>query len=396
MLNLLKQGENMRVFLIVIDSFGVGELPDADKYGDKGSNTFLNIYKNTKLSLPNLAKLGLYNIDGINIPNDFSIVGNYCKIREIAPAKDTSAGHYEIAGIVTKHPNPTYPNGFPKSVVKKLEKKCGCEFLGNCVASGTEIIKVLGEEHIKTGKPILYTSADSVLQIAAHVDVVPLERLYSICETARKVMKGRHNVGRIIARPFAGKVGEFYRTPDRRDYALKPPKKSMNDVLKNNGYEVIGVGKISDIFDGQGITEDNHTKTNPTSMDMVMKLSKRDFKGLCFANFVDTDQLYGHRNDVQGYANALMQIDAFVPGLIANLNNDDVLIITADHGCDPTTPSTDHSREYIPCLIYGKEFKQGQNMGTLYGFNNIADFVLKCFDLKKKSLIYSKITKDEK
>lgn len=385
----------MRVFLIVIDSFGVGELPDAAKYGDVGSNTFLNIYNSTHLSLPNLARLGLYNIDGINIKNNFDIVGNYCKISEIAPAKDTTAGHYEIAGIINHRPNPTYPNGFPQDVIKKLEKKCGCEFLGNCVASGTEIIKQLGVEHIKTGKPILYTSADSVLQIAAHVDVVPLERLYDICERARKVMKGKHNVGRVIARPFAGNVGEFYRTPDRRDYALKPPKKSMCDVLSRHGKEVIGVGKIYDVFAGQGVTEDNHTKNNQTSMDMVLKLTKRDFDGLCFANFVDTDQLFGHRNDVVGYANALMEIDAFIPTLLQNLRDDDVLIVTADHGCDPTTPSTDHSREYIPCMIYGKQFAAGQNMGVLHGFDNIADFILKCFNLKRKSLIYTKITKKD-
>lgn len=386
----------MRTFLIVIDSFGVGEMKDAYKYGDQGSNTFLNIYKNAHLDLPNLAKLGLYDIDGINLQHKQEVVGNYCKISEKAPAKDSTAGHYEIAGIVNKHPNPTYPNGFPDSLIKQLEKECGCQFLGNCVASGTEIIKQLGAEHMRTRKPIVYTSADSVLQIASHIDVIPLERLYDICEKARKVLKGKHNVGRVIARPFAGKVGEFYRTPDRRDYALKPPKKSMNDVLSKNGYEVIGVGKVYDLFCGQGVTEDNHTRTNADGMNMLLSLTKRDFDGLCFANLCDTDQLYGHRNDIVGYANALMEIDKFLSVFIKNLRDDDILIVTADHGCDPSTPSTDHSREYIPCLIYGKQFLSGQNLGELKGFDNIADFILKCYNLKRKSLIYSKIAKDKK
>lgn len=384
----------MRTFLIVVDSFGVGELPDAFKYCDEGSNTFLNIYNSTRLSLPNFARLGLYDIDGIDLPHKEKVIANYCKISEKTPAKDSTAGHYEIAGIVTRHPNPTYPNGFPKDVIARLEKKCGCEFLGNCVASGTEIIKKLGAEHLKTGKPILYTSADSVLQIAAHTDIFPLEKLYKICEIARKEMCGKHNVGRVIARPFAGSVGEFYRTPDRRDYALLPPKKSMNDTLSQNGFEVIGVGKVYDLFAGQGVTEDNHTKTNADGMKKLLELTDRDFDGLCFANLCDTDQLYGHRNDVVGYAKALMEIDAFLPKFMQKLRDDDVLIVTADHGCDPTTPSTDHSREYIPCMIYGKQFLSGRNLGTLHGFDNIADFILKCYGLKKQSIIYSKITKE--
>lgn len=383
----------MRTFLIVVDSFGVGELPDAFKYCDEGSNTFLNIYNSTRLSLPNFAKLGLYDIDGIDLPHKQKVVANYCRMSEKTPAKDSTAGHYEIAGIVTHHPNPTYPNGFPKDVVARLEKQCGCKFLGNCVASGTEIIKQLGAEHLATGKPILYTSADSVLQIATHIDVVPLKRLYEICEVARKVMHGKHNVGRVIARPFAGKVGEFYRTPDRRDYALLPPKTSMNDILSRHGYDVIGVGKVYDLFAGQGLTEDNHTKTNAEGMQKILEFCDRDFNGLCFANLCDTDQLYGHRNDVVGYAKALMEIDKFLPNLMQKLRDDDILIVTADHGCDPTTPSTDHSREYIPCMIYSKQFLSGQNLGTLHGFDNIADFILKCYGLKKQSNIYSKIMK---
>ena len=378
----------MRTFLIVIDSFGVGELPDAYKFGDEGSNTFLNIYKQTKVNLQNLASLGLYNIDGINLPHSQKVVGNFGKMSEYANAKDTTAGHYEIAGILNKHPNPVYPNGFPKDVLEKLEKECGVEFLGNVVASGTEIIKQLGAEHLRTGMPILYTSQDSVLQIAAHIDVVPLEKLYKICETARSVMKGKHNVGRVIARPFAGKVGEFYRTDDRKDYSLLPPKRSMLEDFKENGYDAIGVGKISDVFCGVGITEDHHTKNNKAAIEKTLELSNRNFNGLAFINLVDTDMLFGHRNDVQGYANALKEIDEFLPKLMQNLNEDDVLIVTADHGCDPTTQSTDHSREFVPLLIYGKQLKQGVNLHTLNGFNNIAISLLDYYGIKisKKSL----------
>ena len=383
----------MRTFLIVIDSFGVGEMPDAEKFGDKGSNTFLNIHNNTKLDLPNLAKLGLYSLDGIKLPCDKKVVGSFCRLSEKTPAKDTTAGHYEMMGIVTKHPNPTYPNGFPQDVIKKLEKKCKCGFLGNVVASGTEIIKELGKQHLKTQKPILYTSADSVLQIAAHVDVVPLERLYEICQSARAVMKGRHNVGRVIARPFAGAVGEFYRTPDRRDYALLPPKKSVLDIMKKKGHNVIGVGKIADIFCNQGITEDYHTKTNIDGMTKVLELLNYDFDGLCFANFVETDSLYGHRNDIEGYAKALMEIDKFLPKFMKGMRKDDVLIIAADHGCDPSTKSTDHSREYVPCLIYGDCIKQGVDLGTLNGFDNIGQFILELHNIKDGSIIAKEILK---
>lgn len=383
----------MRIFLIVVDSFGIGEMPDADKFGDRGSNTFLNIYKNTNLDLPNFANLGLYSIDGINLKHNKNVKGAYCRLSEKTPAKDTTAGHYEMMGIITKHPNPTYPKGFPENVIKKLERKCCCQFLGNCVASGTEIIKELGAEHIKTQKPILYTSADSVLQIAAHVDIISLDKLYDICEKARKVMSGKHNVGRVIARPFAGEIGKFYRTPDRRDYALLPPKRSVLDILKKKGKDVFGVGKIADIFCNQGITQDFHTKTNKDGMAKVLELAKTNFDGLCFANFVETDSLYGHRNDIEGYAKALMEIDGFIPKLIKFLKKDDVMIITADHGCDPSTKSTDHSREYVPCLIYGNNIKQGVNMGTLEGFDNIGRFVLNLHNIKTDSIISKEILK---
>ncbi len=373
----------MRTFLIVIDSFGVGELPDAYKYGDVGSNTFLNIVHKTGVQLNNLAKLGLYDIDGINIPHKNKVVGCYGKMSEYANAKDTTAGHYEIAGILNKRPYPVYPNGFPKKVMDKLIKACGVEFLGNCVASGTKIIEELGAEHMATGKPIIYTSQDSVLQIACHVDVVPLKRLYEICEIARSVMKGKHSVGRVIARPFAGKLGKLYRTGDRKDYALLPPKRSMLEDFKDYGYDVIGVGKISDVFCGVGITEDNHTKNNQDSLIKTMDLTTRDFNGLAFINLVDTDMLYGHRNDVKGYAGALKEIDGYIPQIMHNLKEDDLLIITADHGCDPTTPSTDHSREYVPLLIYGKKLKRSINLHTVEGFNNIAISLLDYYGIKK-------------
>ncbi len=383
----------MRTFLIVIDSFGVGELPDANIYGDVGSNTFLNIVHSTGVQLKNLASLGLYDIDGICIPHKNKVVGCYGKMSEYANAKDTTAGHYEIAGILNKHPNPVYPNGFPKKIMDKLSRECGVEFLGNCVASGTQIIKDLGEEHLKTGKPIIYTSQDSVMQIASHVDVVPLEELYKICKIAREVMQGKDNVGRIIARPFAGKVGEFYRTEDRRDFALLPPKRSMLEDFKDHGYDVIGVGKIADVFCGVGITEDYHTRNNQDALAKTMELSKRDFNGLAFINLVDTDMLYGHRNDVKGYAGALKEIDGYIPEIMHNLKEDDLLIITADHGCDPTTPSTDHSREYVPLLIYGKKLKRDINLKTLHGFNNIAISLLDYYGIKKSKKSFFNIIK---
>lgn len=374
----------MKVVLIVLDSFGVGALPDADKFGDKGSNTYLNIYNKTKVDLPNLTALGLNNIDGINLSNKKTL-GKYGRMKELTLAKDTTAGHYEICGLVLEQPYPTFPNGFPKELMDKLEKELNVKFIGNEVASGTEIIKRLGNEHLKNKTPIVYTSADSVLQIATHIDAFSLEELYAMCEKAREICSGKYSVGRIIARPFAtNKQGEFYRLEARKDYALEPPKPTLLDKLKENKLDVVCIGKIEDIFCNRGLTESYHSKNNTEGINEILKHSKRtDINGLIFANLNDTDMLYGHRNDYAGYANALKQFDDALPQIINNLQNEDILIITADHGCDPTTPSTDHSREYVPLLIYSKNLQGDVNLGTLVGFNNINNSILDLFNIEK-------------
>ena len=376
----------MKIELIVIDSFGIGEMPDADKFGDKGSNTYLNTYKKTGVQLNNLAKLGLNNIEGINLSHD-RVIGNYARLKELTFAKDTTAGHYEMSGLILKNPYPTFPNGFPKELLDLLKNKLGVEFLGNKVASGTEIIKELGQEHLRTHKPIAYTSADSVFQIATHTDVYSLDELYKLCQDVRAVFDkdSKYNFGRVIARPFAtNEKGEFYRLDTRKDYALNPPQKTMLDKLKENGYDVVGIGKIEDVFNFQGITESNHTRNNQTGIQAIIETTKRrDINGLVFANLNDTDMLYGHRNNYVGYANALKEIDDNIPTILENLADDDILIITADHGCDPTTPSTDHSREYTPLLIYGKKLKQNVNFGTIDGFNIISKSILDYFKIEK-------------
>lgn len=376
----------MKIELIVIDSFGIGEMPDADKFGDKGSNTYLNTYKKTNVQLNNLAKLGLNNIDGVNLSQD-RVIGNYARLKELTFAKDTTAGHYEMSGLILKNPYPTFPNGFPKELLDLLKDKLGVEFLGNKVASGTEIIKELGEEHLRTHKPIAYTSADSVFQIATHTDVYSLDELYKLCHDVRVLFDkdSKYNFGRVIARPFAtNEKGEFYRLDTRKDYALNPPQKTMLDKLKENGYDVVGIGKIEDVFNFQGITESNHTRNNQTGIQAIIETTKRrDINGLVFANLNDTDMLYGHRNNYVGYANALKEIDDNIPAILDNLADDDILIITADHGCDPTTPSTDHSREYTPLLIYGKKLKQNVNFGTIDGFDIISKSILDYFKIEK-------------
>lgn len=372
----------MKAVVVVIDSFGIGEMPDAYKYGDEGSNTYLHVKEQTKCELPNLDQLGLSSIDGLSGNYKGKLMGSYARMFERTPAKDTTAGHYEMMNIVQKHPYPVFPNGFDKKLMSLIEKATGKEYLGNEVASGTEIIARLGEEHLATGKPIIYTSQDSCLQIAAHVDVIPLNELYDICERIRKVAKGKYAVGRVIARPFAGEVGKFYRTEDRRDFALLPPKKSVLDMLTAKGVKTIGVGKIKDIFAGSGISESYHTKNNTTGLEKVVELCQAKFDGFVFANLVDTDMLYGHRNDVAGYGKALEAIDKAIPDMIKGLSEEDVLIITADHGCDPSTPSTDHSREYVPLLVYGKKLKAEQNLHTLYGFNQLGLSILDFFGVK--------------
>lgn len=367
-----------RVILIVMDSVGVGELPDANLYGDNGSNTLGNIARKTKdFKLENLEALGLGNIDpSLGLKRSEQPRGCYGKAMEISPGKDTTTGHWEIAGVTLDMAFPTFPEGFPPAIVEAFEKVIGTESLGNEVASGTEIIERLGDQHVETGFPIIYTSADSVFQIAAHEEVIPLHKLYEMCEKARALLKGEYGVGRVIARPFLGSSGNYKRTTNRRDFSLKPIKKTMLDIIQAMGQNVMAVGKIEDIFAGVGITEAIHTKSNMEGVDKTLEYMATAKKGLIFTNLVDFDMLYGHRNDTAGYAQALREFDGRLPEVINAMKDSDVLIITADHGCDPTTSSTDHSREHIPVLVYGKHVKSGVNLGTRTGFGDIGATVL--------------------
>ena len=375
-----------RVFLIVLDSFGIGGAPDAAKFGDEGSNTLAAVLSYSNEAFPNLAKMGLLAIDGEDDPRILnykkaqetipSPIGSYARVREISAGKDSTIGHWEIAGIISDKAQPTYPDGFPEDVMRELEKATGKEFLCNKPYSGTDVIRDFGEEHMKTGKLIIYTSADSVLQIAAHEEVVPLEELYDVCKKAREVMCGDNAVGRVIARPFVGEPGNFTRTANRHDFSLAAPSSTMLDLLKSEGFEVISIGKIYDLFAGRGLTESNPTKGNTEGISKTIEMMGRDINGLCFTNLVDFDMKYGHRNDIEGYNTAMHEFDDALGTILNKLKDDDLLIITADHGCDPSTPSTDHSRECIPLLIYGDGFRLPSNMGELTGFNNIAGIVL--------------------
>ena len=364
-----------RVFLIVLDSCGIGYEPDADLFGDVGANTLKRISASEKFNIPTLIKMGIGNIDGVDYlekcDEPMATVG---RLREVSMGKDTTIGHWEIAGIVSKSPLPTYPNGFPKDVISEFEAAVGRKVICNKPYSGTDVIRDYGKEHVQTGALIVYTSADSVFQIAAHEDVVPLEQLYEYCRIARGILHGKHGVGRVIARPFTGEIGDFKRTANRRDFSLVPPKMTMLDAIKGAGLDVISVGKIYDIFVGAGITESNLTHSNTEGMEVTAKIAERDFKGLCFTNLVDFDMLYGHRQDIDGYAAALSEFDAWLAGFIEKLGEDDALIITADHGCDPGDESTDHTREYVPFIMYGKG-KTPENLGTRYGFYDIAERV---------------------
>ena len=373
----------MRIFIFVADSFGIGELPDAAAFGDTGSNTFKSCYNTGKLNVPTLKKLGLFNIDGITFgEKEDRPKAAYARLAESSAGKDTTIGHWEIAGVVSPKPMPTYPNGFPDNVIKEFERLTGRKTLCNRPYSGTEVIKDYGEEHIKTGALIVYTSADSVFQIAAHEKVVPVKKLYEYCEIARKILVGENAVGRVIARPFIGDNPQnFTRTVRRHDFSLVPPKKTMLDYLKANGYDVIAVGKINDIFASQGITEFVRTSGNADGMDKSTEYLKRNFNGLCFVNLVDFDMLYGHRNDALGYTNALNEFSLSLQNFIDKMVDDDILMITADHGCDPSTPSTDHSRECVPLIICGNNVKSG-NLGTRKGFTCIAKTILSMFNLK--------------
>ena len=363
-----------RVFLIVLDSMGIGEAPDAALFGDAGSNTLGAIRKHPDFHCPNLEKLGLFNIEGVG-GGVKEPLACYARMRERSMGKDTTIGHWEIAGLISENPLPTYPDGFPDDVIKEFEQKTGRGALCNKPYSGTDVIRDFGEEHLKTGKLIVYTSADSVFQIAAHEDLIPVEELYRYCEIARNMLTGEHGVGRVIARPFAGKH-PFVRTPRRHDYSLTPPKKTLCDLLFESGLETISVGKIYDIFASRGFTESHPTVSNADGMQKTTEIAKRNFSGLCFTNLVDFDMTYGHRNDIKGYANAMSEFDAWLGGFLEGMKENDLLIITADHGCDPSTPSTDHSREYTPMLMVGKGVKAGLDLGTRSTFADISATIL--------------------
>ena len=372
-----------RIIWIVLDSVGIGEMPDAAAYGDAGSDTLGNIAKLRPLNLPNFARLGLGNIKPLQgIPPAAAPVANFGRCTLASPGKDTTTGHWEMVGIHLDIPFPVHPNGFPKEWIAEFEDKIGRASLGNNAASGTEIIKELGEEHIRTGSPIVYTSADSVFQIAAHEDVIPVWELYKICEIAREMLRGEREVGRVIARPFTGEPGHFVRTSDRKDYAVPPPRGMLLDQLAEANVTIHSIGKIFDVFLGRGIREYDKTKSNADGMQKTLEAMNDTSTGLIYVNLVDFDQLFGHRNDVEGYAKALEEADAWLPSLEAKLAPSDLVIFTADHGCDPTTPSTDHSREYVPLLVFGPSAKKGVNLGLRATLSDIGQTVAENFDVK--------------
>lgn len=372
-----------RVFLIVLDSFGIGYEPDAADFGDVGSNTLKSIRISPEFSASNLDRLGLFHIDGVQ-RSDFNgdIAGAIGRMREKSRGKDTTAGHWEIAGLVTEKPFPLYPNGFPEEIIKEFEEKTGRKVLCNKPYSGTEVIKDFGKEHEETGGLIVYTSADSVFQVAANEQVVPLEELYEDCRIAREILQGDHGVGRVIARPFTGTYPKYERTANRHDFSLVPPKKTMLNYLQERGFATISIGKINDIFAGSGISSSMPTTGNRDGMEQTLKMAESDFTGLCFINLVDFDMKYGHRNDVDGYAKAIAEFDRWLERMIARMRMEDILIITADHGCDPGYPTTDHTREYVPMIICGSGICPGANIGTRNSFADIGATVLDLFNVK--------------
>ena len=371
-----------RVFIIVLDSCGCGEMPDSYLWHDEGSNTLGAIRKDEHFDCPNLVNLGLFNIEGVG-GGVSDPKGSFARLKETSMGKDTTIGHWEIAGIISPKPLPTYPNGFPEDVIEEFEKRTGRKVLCNKPYSGTEVIKDYGEEHVKTGALIVYTSADSVFQIAAHEDVVPVPELYRYCQIARDMLQGEHCVGRVIARPFTGEW-PFTRTSNRHDYSLIPPHTTMLDVLKKHNLATISVGKIYDIFAGKSVSESNRTTSNANGMEVTLDIQKRDFEGLCFVNLVDFDMKYGHRNDIVGYASAMTEFDRYLGEFLKNMRADDMLIITADHGCDPSTPSTDHSREYVPMIVCGDGIKAGVDLGTRSTFADISATVLDYLGVDKE------------
>ncbi len=374
-----------RVFLIVLDSVGVGALPDAEKYGDTGAHTIGHIVEQQQPKLPHLASLGLGKIPGVNYEVPADAAGAYGRAIEVSPGKDTTTGHWELMGLQLAKPFPTYPHGFPPEIMNTFEKAIGRKTLGNCAASGTTILDELGEEHIKTGFPIVYTSADSVFQIACHEDVVPVETQYQWCQIARDILQGEHGVGRVIARPFVGKgKGAFSRTARRKDFSLLPIGKTLLDVMKNQGLFTMGIGKIEDIFCMQGLQESEHAAGNEACLDVLMDVMDRDFSGLVFVNLVDFDMVYGHRRDVPGYAKALEYFDVRLAQIKECMREGDLLMITADHGCDPAHTGTDHTREYIPILAWHPGMKSLVDLGTRESFSDVAATIAQLFGLPER------------
>ncbi len=373
-----------RVFLIVLDSYGIGEAKDAEQFGDAGCNTLRSITGSKEYDTPLMKRMGLFNIEGVDCMEGVeTAIGAYGRLAEQSAGKDTTIGHWEIAGIVSKNPLPTYPEGFPQEVLDKFTALTGRGVLCNKPYSGTDVIRDYGKQHMETGDLIVYTSADSVFQIAAHEEIVPIEELYRYCELAREMLVGEHGVGRVIARPFVGEDGNFTRTPRRHDYSLVPPAKTMMDALLEGGYDTYGVGKIYDIFAGKGIAHTVRIENNVDGMNKTMEFQKEDFSGLCFVNLVDFDMVYGHRNDIDGYAKAATVFDQQLAAFIENMRERDILMITADHGCDPGFKGTDHSREDVPLLVYGKDIKENVNLGIRHSFADIAATIQDIFGVEQ-------------
>ena len=375
-----------RVVVIVLDGAGAGWQPDAAKYGDEGANTLKHVIEQANPSIPNLEELGIRHLLGLQGIGADDPIGCYGTMLEQAAGKDTTTGHWEIAGLTLHDPFPTYPNGFPPEVIQAFEEETGMGVIGNKVASGTEIIKELGAEHLRTGKLIVYTSADSVFQVAAHEAVLPAMELWHVCRIARRILKGEHNVGRVIARPFEGNVGEFVRTANRRDFSVDPTGRTMLDAVKSAGYDVLGVGKIEDIFNHRGLTQSNHAAGNPACIDATIEYLKKDrWRGLMFVNLVDTDMLFGHRRDVPGFARSLEEFDKRLPEIMRLLGEDGLLILTADHGCDPSyTAHTDHTRERVPLMAWGLGVEEGVNLGERHTFADISATVLEALGVSEK------------
>lgn len=378
-----------RVIWIILDSVGIGQAPDAKAFGDEGADTLGNIIKQRgHLEVPNLERLGLFSIEGTTLPkSDVVPIGAYGKAKELSMGKDTTTGHWEMVGIHTKQAFPTYPNGFPKDIMEEFVKRSGCRgYLGNIVASGTQIINELGNDHVRTGFPIVYTSADSVFQIAAHEDIIPVHRLYEICETARTLLQGEHGVARVIARPFIKEGSQYVRTSNRKDFSLKPDNNNLLAYMKEAGYRVTAVGKIEDIFSGVGICDAVHTRSNTDGMDKTADFMETQYEGLIFTNLVEFDSTWGHRRDTEGYAQGLEVFDDRLGEVLSKMREDDLLIINADHGCDPTYKGTDHTREYIPVLMYHKNMQKGINLGTLDSFADIGATIANNFGVPKLSI----------